>query len=183
MLRLKTNKNTEQQRVGKPYFIDKFATVKAVHKIGFLKFWVAGVSYFLAFMTVEASLRSDMLDQLFILAILMGLLTEYVTNKFIYYMHRADQDTYQFLPFRANQERNKLVSLLLTFLYVIIMIGEAMILHTIVVELFNLIGIPTLGWLLHGEQKSLDPISFGFYVWLLDLIWYKGRKELKKETT
>lgn len=178
---MKNKTTNEQQRVGKPYFIDKFSTIKPQTKLGFLKFWVAGVSYFLAFMTVEAALRSDILDQLFILTILMGLLTEYVTNKFIYHMHRKDQDTYQFLPFEANKDRNKIVSLLLTFLYVIIMIGEAFIIHTIMIELLNLIGLPSLGWILHGEQNSLDPISFGFYVWLLDLIWYKGRKTIKKE--
>lgn len=177
---MKTNK-AEEKRVGTPYFIDKFSTIKAVHKIGFLKFWVAGVSYFLAFMTLEAAARSDILDQLFIIFILMGLLTEYVTNKVIMHMHRPDQDTHQYLPFKGNLERNKLKSLVLSFLYVAIMIGEAIILHVIIIELLNLIGFPSLGWLLQGEQNSMDPISFGLYVWFLDLIWYKGRNKLTKE--
>ncbi|WP_025724473.1 hypothetical protein [Acholeplasma granularum] len=174
------NKNKDN-RIGKPYFIDKFSTIKASTKIGFLKFWVAGVSYFLAFMTTESALRSDIYDQLFIMFLLIGLLTEYVTNKIIYHMDRPDQLTLQYLPFKANKDRKKLVSLLLSLLYAAIMIGEALILHTIVVEVFQFIGIPTLGEILLGVKSGMDPISFGLYILLLDMIWYKGRKVIIKE--
>lgn len=178
MLKLKNN---QENRVGKPYFIDKFSTIKPSTKIGFLKFWVAGASYFLAFMTIESALRSDILDQLFILFLLMGLLTEYVTNKIIYHMNRSDQDTLIYLPFKTNKDRSKLASLGLSFAYAFIMIGEALILHTIVVELFNFLNLPTIGGLLLGTQNSMDPISFGLYIFILDMIWYKGRKIMKKE--
>lgn len=174
------NKQTNN-RVGNPYFIDKFSTIKPVYKIGFLKFWVAGASYFLAFMTLEVALRTDILDQLFVMFILMGLLTEYVTNKIIYHMNRSDQDTLQYLPFRKNVDRSKIVSLLLSFLYAFIMIGQALIIHTIWIEVLNVFGLPSIGGLLLGTQNSLDPISFGLYIWLLDLIWYKGRKVITKE--
>lgn len=174
------NKNNNN-RIGKPYFIDKFSTIKASKKIGFLKFWVAGVSYFLAFMTTESALRSDIFDQVFIMFIVFGLLTEYVTNKMIYHMDRPDQLTLHYLPFKANQDRNKLVSLLLTFLYAAIMIGEALILHVIVVEVFGFLRLPVLGELLLGVKNGMDPITFGLYVLLLDMIWYKGKKQIKKE--
>ncbi len=174
-------KNNKENRVGKPYFIDKFSTIKSSTKIGFLKFWVAGVSYFLAFMTTESALRSDILDQLFIMFLVMGLLTEYVTNKIIYYMNRPDDDTLHYLPFKANKDRNKVISLLLTLLYVAIMIGEALILHVIVVEIFQFLGLPVLAELLLGVEGGMDPITFGLYVLLLDMIWYKGKKIIKKE--
>lgn len=174
-------KNNKENRVGKPYFIDKFSTIKSRTKIGFLKFWVAGVSYFLAFMTTESALRSDILDQLFIMFLVMGLLTEYVTNKIIYYMDRPDDTTLHYLPFKANKDRNKVVSLLLTMLYVAIMIGEALILHVIVVEIFQFLRLPVLAELLLGVEGGMDPITFGLYVLLLDMIWYKGKKVSKKE--
>ena len=174
-------KNKDNNKIGKPYFIDKFSTIKSSTKIGFLKFWVAGVSYFLAFMTTESALRSDIFDQLFIMFLIMGLLTEYVTNKIIYHMDRPDDLTLHFLPFKGNKDRNKIVSLLLTMLYAGIMIGEALILHVIVVEVFGFLGIPVLAELLLGVENGMDPISFGLYILLLDMIWYKGKKEITKE--
>jgi len=173
--------NQENNRIGKPYFIDKFSTIKSSKKIGFLKFWVAGVSYFLAFMTTESALRSDIYDQLFIMFLVMGLLTEYVTNKIIFHMDRVDQPTLYQLPFKANKDRNKILSLLLTFLYVAVMIGQTLILHVIVVEIFTLLRLPVLGELLLGVENGMDPITFGLYVLILDRIWYKGRKQITKE--
>lgn len=170
-----TNKKTN------PYFIDKFSRIKSSTKIRFLKFWVAGVSYFLAFMTTEAALRSDIYDQLLIMFLIMGLLTEYVTNKIIYHMDRPDQLTLYHLPFKANKERHKILSLLLTLLYVAIMIAGALGLHVLVVEVFGYIGIPVLGELLLGVKNGMDPITFGLYVVLLDLIWIQGRKIITKE--
>lgn len=164
-----------------PYFIDKFSTIKSSTKIRFLKFWVAGVSYFLAFMTTEAALRSDIYDQILIMFLVMGLLTEYVTNKIIYHMDRPDQLTLYHLPFKANKERNKIWSLLLTLLYVAIIIAGSLGLHVLVVEVFGYIGIPVLGELLLGVKNGMDPITFGLYVVLLDLIWVLIRKTITKE--
>ena len=100
----------------------------------------------------------------------MGLLTEYVTNKIIYHMDRPDQLTLYHLPFKANKERNKIWSLLLTLLYVAIIIAGSLGLHVLVVEVFGYIGIPVLGELLLGVKNGMDPITFGLYVVLLDLI-------------
>lgn len=171
----------DNNRIGKPYFIDKFSTIKSSKKIGFLKFWVAGVSYFLAFMTSEAALRSDIYDQLFIMFLVMGLLTEYVTNKIIFHMDRVDQPTLYQLPFKGNKDRNKLLSLILTLIYVAIIIVESLLLHVIVVEIFTFFKLPVLGELLLGVENGMDPITFGLYVLILDKIWYTARKLITKE--
>lgn len=176
---MKNKKDTNKKN--NPYFIDKFSTIKSSTKIRFLKFWVAGVSYFLAFMTTEAALRSDIYDQILIMFLVMGLLTEYVTNKIIYHMDRPDQLTLYHLPFKANKERNKIWSLLLTLLYVAIIIAGSLGLHVLVVEVFGYIGIPVLGELLLGVKNGMDPITFGLYVVLLDLIWVLIRKTITKE--
>lgn len=176
---MKNKKDTNKKN--NPYFIDKFSTIKSSTKIRFLKFWVAGVSYFLAFMTTEAALRSDIYDQILIMFLVMGLLTEYVTNKIIYHMDRPDQLTLYHLPFKANKERNKIWSLLLTLLYVAIIIAGSLGLHVLVVEVFGYIGIPVLGELLLGVKNGMDPITFGLYVVLLDLIWVLIRKTFTKE--
>ena len=176
---MKNKKDTNKKN--NTYFIDKFSTINSSTKIRFLKFWVAGVSYFLAFMTTEAALRSDIYDQILIMFLVMGLLTEYVTNKIIYHMDRPDQLTLYHLPFKANKERNKIWSLLLTLLYVAIIIAGSLGLHVLVVEVFGYIGIPVLGELLLGVKNGMDPITFGLYVVLLDLIWVLIRKTFTKE--
>ncbi len=176
MSKLKTKKELEQEKRNKePYSIDKFATIKPIWKIIFLRFWVAGVAYFLAFQTIELA-REDNLDQYAALFIILVLLTEYVTNKLILFMHREDQKTTQYLPF-GEINRKSLVSLLSTIGYISVIFITIIFVHIGVVELFTSLNIPTLTFLLTGEQEGLDAISYGLYFLAFEFIWF-GIKSL-----
>lgn len=180
MLNLKTNKN-KNENVGNPYAIDKFSTIKSSTKINFLKFWVAGVSYFLAFMTVELASRSDLLDQFFAMVIILTLLTEYVSNKVIVYMHRNEKPTLQYLPYSQNLSRNSILSLVYTMIYSIGMIVVVYFLHQGVLIILNHLGIWSLSYILHGNQNGMDPISMGIYYLILDAIYRKIRAFVQKK--
>jgi hypothetical protein len=176
MSKSKTKRELEQEkRNTQPYAIDKFATIKPIWKILFLRFWVAGVSYFLAFQTIEL-VREDNLDQYVALFILLLLLTEFVTNKLILFMHREDQPTVQYLPFGVIN-RKSAWSLFSTALYVGVLFTVIIFVHIGIVELFTALGIPTLTFLLTGEQKGLDAISYGLYFLAFEFIWF-GIKQL-----
>ncbi len=171
MSKLKTKKELEQEKRNKePYSIDKFATIKPFWKIIFLRFWVAGVAYFLSFQTIELA-REDNLDQYAALFIILVLLTEYVTNKLILFMHREDQQTAHYLPF-GMLNRKSIVSLLATILYITVLFTTIIFVHIGIVELFTSLNIPTLTFILTGEQKGLDAISYALYFITLEFIWF-----------
>lgn len=173
-------KKDEEKRVGNPYQVDKFSTIKASTKIRILKFWIAGVSYFLAFMTTELANRSDMLDQFVAMLLILTLLTEYVGNKVIYYMNRPDQETLHYLPYSANLDRKSILSLVYTFIYSLVMVVVIFFLHQGILWILNSLGIWSLSYILHGNQNGMDPISMGIYYLVLDYLYRKIRTMIKK---
>ncbi len=180
-------KKEEEKRVGQPYAIDKFATIKPITKILFLKFWVAGLSYFLAFMTMELANRIDILDQLVAMLLILILMTEYITNKIITFMHRADQPTIQYLPYSSTVNRKSMTSLMYTILYCLVLITAIYFIHQGVLYILDLLGWWSLTFILQGVQHGMDPITMGLYFIALDYIWitvkeYIVKKRQKKAT-
>lgn len=172
------NEKLQEERIGKPYQTDKFASISPKKKIYFLKFWVAGVSYFMAFMTLEIAAREDMLDQLFAFLIIMTLLTEYLTNKIIVGMDRKDQKMSQYLLYSDNLSRKSLLSLIYTFVYSLIMVLLIYFIHQGVLFILNSLNLWSLSYILHGNQNGMDPFSVGLYYLIIDSIYLKIRNKI-----
>lgn len=153
-----------------PYAIDKLAKIPAYLKVGFLKFWLAGACFLLAFYGLPASFA--FLDRVVVFGLLLILGVEFITNTLIRWMNKPESDTFKYLPHEIN--RKSVLSFLGTGLYVAVIL---VLIHFTLV-LWNLLGLVTVGELL--SEASIDPISFGLLFLLFDTIWVAIRKQIKK---
>ena len=168
---MKNNKRQEPQELN-PYSIDKLSNVKPGVKIGFMKFWVAGASYFLTFVAFQ----SDVLDLLVALYLILILGMEYIVTKVIIWMNNDKQPTLKYLPHHVN--RKSILSLGMTALYVLV-VGAGS--YFLIEGLLDL-GIPSFGMLFFGfEAKGNDPITFGLIFLLVDWIWVSIKNLIYKK--
>ncbi len=168
---MKNNKRQEPQELN-PYSIDKLSNVKPGVKIGFMKFWVAGASYFLTFVAFQ----SDVLDLLVALYLILILGMEYIVTKVIIWMNNDKQPTLKYLPHHVN--RKSILSLGMTALYVLV-VGAGS--YFLIEGLLDL-GIPSFGMLFFGfEAKGNDPITFGLIFLLVDWIWISIKNLIYKK--
>ena len=162
MSKLKNNKKPNEPQELNPYSIDKLSNVKPGVKIGFMKFWVAGASYFLTFVAFQ----SDVLDLLVALYLILILGMEYIVTKVIIWMNNDKQPTYKYLPHHVN--RKSILSLGMTALYVLV-VGAGS--YFLIEGLLDL-GVPSFGMLFFGfEARGNDPITFGLVFLFVDWIW------------
>ncbi len=162
----KYRKNKEEEgNPQNPYFIDKFASISPRFKIGFLKFWLAGMTCFLAFMGLPS--RFDYLDRIVMYCLLMILGVEYLSNSIIWWMNNDKSNTLKYLPHTF--KRRSALSILMTTVYVIIMV----VFTHYFLHFWVLLGIPTIGDLI--SESTVDPFSFAFVYLLFDFIWVKSR--------
>lgn len=153
-----------------PYFVDKLASIPAHVKIGFLKFWLAGASFYL---TVNGLPQVfDYLDRLVVLTLVLILGIEYISNTMIYWMHTDSIDTKKYLPHEINRKSAKSIGM--TALYVIVM----MVLFHMTLTLYVGLGMPTIGDIL--SESTADPFTFGFIFLGYDYLWMLARRNIKQ---
>ena len=171
MSKKSTNNKNQQQN---PYLIDKLARVPASVKIGFLKFWLAGASFYMTVLALPGSF--DWLDRLVFLGLLLTLGVEYVSNTLIIWMDHDKVPTKHFLPHHVN--RKSIKSLLATMLYASIMV---VLFHFALILWVDLLGMPTIGIII--SESMLDPFSFGIFFYVMDRLWLfiKGKYIFKKK--
>ena len=108
----------------------------------------------------------DILDRFVLLVLILTLAVEFISNKVIVWMNNDKQPTLRYLPFYI--KRNSILSLIASLVYVILMV----IAIYYFIELFMMIGIPSVGMLMFGfDNTGIDPITFGIVYWLIDLLW------------
>ena len=174
MSKLKNNNNHDGFN---PYGIDKLANIKPGIKIGFMKFWFSGAAFFVTF-TALAVDTYDILDRFVLLVLILTLAVEFISNKVIVWMNNDKQPTLHYLPFQI--KRNSILSLVASFLYVIIMVLA--IYYT--VELLMMVGIPSIGMLMFGfDNQGIDPITLGLLYFSIDWLWIKAKAWISKKYT
>lgn len=165
----KKKKNNQDQH--SPYIVDKLASIPASVKIGFLKFWLVGATFYLIFYGLPP--RFDFLDRFVVFTLILILGVEYLSNTIIYFMNTDKSDTLHFLPHEVR--RRSIFSLLSTGLYCILVI---LAVHGIL-TLWTSLNLPTIGDAI--SESSADPISFGLLFLGVDAIWIKIRAFIKKK--
>ena len=160
-------KNNQKQN---PYHVDKFATIPAWFKIEFLKFWLAGASFYL--MVFGMPSRFDYLDRMVMLTILLAVGVEYLTQTIIHWMHTDNQDTSFYLI--HDIDRKSILSLLATVLYVAIIV----VLSQLIITLWVSLGLNTIGdWI---SESTVDPFSFAILFMIFDTAWIYLRRFYKR---
>lgn len=152
-----------------PHHIDKFSKISPKLKINVMKFWVAGLSFFLSFMTTQAA-SNDSSTEILVQLILLTLSTEFVTTKIIIAMNKSYQPTLKYLPFN-NMDRKKVKSLLSSMLYSVVMMLCSYLTYWGIVSLFNVLHLPTLSFIMVGSQESMEPFTFGLLSLGFDQLW------------
>jgi hypothetical protein len=165
-------KKTNNNRTNNPYFVDKLASIPPHVKIGFLKFWLAGASFFLTFNGLPYAF--DFLDRAVMLFLVLILGIEYISNMIIIWMHTDQIDTKKYLPHEV--DRKSFLSFIATAGYLAIMI---LAIH-FTLELWVSIGLPTIGDIM--SEQTADPFSFALLFLLYDYIWYTTRGFIKNRT-
>jgi hypothetical protein len=164
-----SKKQSDDNRKQNPYFVDKFASVSPKLKIGFLKFWIAGMTFYVAVLGLPE--RFDFLDRMVMWGLLFVLGTEYITIPIISWMHNDSRNTIKYLPHEV--KRKSILSLLASFLYVGVMVA----LTNLIIALWIKIELPTIGDLI--SEASIDPFSFALLYLLLDSFWWRIRNLIK----
>lgn len=172
MSKLKNNNNHDGFN---PYAIDKLSNIKPGVKIGFMKFWFSGAAFFITFTALSVD-SYDILDRFVLLVLILTLAVEFISNKVIVWMNNDKQPTLRYLPFYI--KRNSILSLMASLVYVILMV----IAIYYFIELFMMIGIPSVGMLMFGfDNTGIDPITFGIVYWLIDLLWITLKEVILKK--
>ena len=164
-----SNQNKSPQN---PYLIDKLAKIPASVKIGFLKFWLAGASFYMTVLALPQAF--DWLDRLVMLALLFGLGIEYVSQIIILWMNHDKQPTLYYLAHEVN--RKSIKSLFASLLYASIVV---VLFHFALLLWVDILMMPTIGLLI--SQSVLDPFSFGIFFYLVDRLWIFVRHYLKQK--
>jgi hypothetical protein len=164
-------KNRDSSDRPNPYFIDKFASIPARYKIGFFKFWIAGMTFFLSFYGLGISF--DYLDRFVIWILLMVLSVEYFVIPVINWMHTADHGTERFLPHQI--KRKSILSLLATMIYIIII---ATSIHFTLYLWVDVLEFRTIGDII--SESTADPFTFGVLYLLYDIVWCRVRMMIVK---
>lgn len=153
-----------------PYFVDKFASIPARTKIGFLKFWLSGASFYVTVNGLPE--RFDLLDRLVIMTLILILGVEYISNPIIAWMHHDQNDTKKYLPHQIT--RRSVFSLLATTVYVIVMV----VLTVMFLDIWVAWKLPTIGDII--SQSTADPFSFALVFLMFDAAWMFIRRHLTK---
>lgn len=161
-----------------PYGIDKLSNIKPGTKIAFIKYWIAGVTYLLSFMT-PAFLSTDGSTELLAFYLIFVLLIEYIANKMIIWMNNDANPTLKYLPFWYIK-RTSVKGLLLTMLYGLIVVPATFLLARGLNDLLRLIGWMTPAELITGDGDGLEPISFGFIFLIVDFIYFHIKWQVVK---
>lgn len=170
MSKKSTNKPNNQQP--NPYLIDKLAKIPASVKIGFLKFWLAGASFYMTVLALPQAF--DWLDRLVMLTLLLTLGVEYVSNTLIIWMNHDKQPTLRFLPHEIN--RKSIKSLGATLLYSSIIV---ILFHFALILWVDVLSMPTIGIII--SESMLDPFSFGIFFYIFDRLWLFIREKINQK--
>ena len=159
-------KNNNKQN---PYHIDKFATIPAWLKIEFLKFWLAGASFYLIVFGLPA--RFDYLDRMVIMTLIFAIGVEYLVQTITLWMSTDKQPTHFYLIHEIN--RKSLLSLFATLIYVAIIVVFAQL----ILQAWTSLGLTTIGdWI---SESTADPFSFAIIYMVFDTAWLYTRKCFK----
>lgn len=91
-------------------------------------------------------------------------------------MNNDKQPTLKYLPHHVN--RKSILSLLMTFVYVLVMVAGSYLL----IEGFMSLGIPSIGMLMFGlDNVGIDPITFGLVYVLVDYLWITVKNLIRKK--
>ncbi len=156
-------KNSSKQN---PYHVDKFATIPAWFKIEFLKFWLAGATFYLVFFGLPQ--QFDYLDRLVMSALVLTIGLEYLVQNIIRWMHTDKEPTTFYLI--HDIKKQSVFSLLATLLYASII---TIIFHLSLTTWLSL-GLMTIGTLI--SESTLDPFSFAIVFLVVDTAWMFARK-------
>jgi hypothetical protein len=170
MSKKKMSNNQKNQAPQNPYLIDKLAKIPASVKIGFLKFWLAGASFYMTVLALPQAF--DWLDRLVALALLFALGIEYVSQTIIMWMNNDKQPTLYYLAHEVN--RKSIKSLGATLLYAFIVV---IMFHYALLLWVDVLMMPTIGEFI--SQSVLDPFSFGIFFYLIDRLWIFIRNSIK----
>jgi hypothetical protein len=152
-----------------PYHVDKFATIPAWFKIEFLKFWIAGASFYL--MVFGLPSRFDYLDRMVLLTLILTIGIEYISQTVIKWMANDKDDTSFYLIHEIN--RKSILSLLATLFYVSIIV----VLSQLIIAGWIALGLTTIGdWI---SESTLDPFSFAILYMIFDTAWIYARRWYK----
>jgi len=162
-------KNKKENDELNPYDIDKMAKIPASWKISFMKFWLAGACFLLAFYGLGVNF--SFLDRVVVFGLLLILGIEYITNTIIIWMNRPESNTLKHLPHEVN--RKSVLSFFATALYVLVMISS---IHYFII-FWTWLGFKTMGEVV--SEATADPITFGFLFLIFDYIWISVRKFIK----
>lgn len=118
----------------------------------------------------------DILDLFVALILILVIGVEYIINKVIEWMNNDKQPTLKYLPHHVN--RKSILSLLMTFVYVLVMVAGSYLL----IEGFMSLGIPSIGMLMFGlDNVGIDPITFGLVYVLVDYLWITAKNLIRKK--
>lgn len=168
----KKSTNNKHNQQPNPYLIDKLAKIPASVKIGFLKFWLAGASFYMTVLALPQAF--DWLDRLVMLALLLSLGIEYISNTLIIWMNNDRQLTLRYLPHEIN--RKSIKSLGATLLYAMIIV---ILFHFALILWVDVLAMPTIGIII--SESMLDPFSFGIFFYIIDRMWLFMREKINQK--
>ncbi len=155
-----------------PYAIDKLAKIPAGVKVGFLKFWAAGATYYFIAIPVGPYLKDD-LDLIVILCLVLGLVIEYIVNNIIRWMNNDKQKTLQYCFY----EKKSLASLFINILYATFMVILIYLTYFLISLIFTKLNID----LIQGVGFGAEPTIFGILFFLYDLVVIKIKGKFKRK--
>ncbi len=159
-------KNNRNQN---PYHVDKFASIPAWFKIEFLKFWLAGASFYLVVFGLPQ--QFDYMDRIVMMTLVLALGVEYLVQNVIKWMNTDKQPTDFYLIHHF--KRTSVASLFATLLYVIVIV----LLSQLILGLWVSLGLSTIGdWI---SESTADPFSFAIIYIVFDTAWMFLRKWFK----
>jgi len=101
-----------------PYSIDKLNRIPMWLKVVLIKFWAAGATYYFVGWGLGGYLSSP-LDQMLVIGGILGLVIEYVINKFITYLENDHEPTKQYKIVQTSNVKSLFINLGLGILFTI----------------------------------------------------------------
>ncbi|MBR2788093.1 MAG: hypothetical protein IKE33_05920 [Erysipelotrichaceae bacterium] len=126
-------------------------------KAMFIKFWFAGAVCFFFFWGLSVYLNS-WLDQVFILGIGMGIVTDILTNNILRFLSSDDKEYYPYMMFEENRYWTFIANILYAFIVL-----------TIVIGFYRLL------------KMNVEPILFGIIYTAVDMLFITIKNRLFKK--
>ena len=136
-------------------------TVKAL----LVKYWFNGSICFFFFLALGTYLR-DLLDQLFVLGMALGIITDILTNNVLRFIAKPEgaNDKWMMIP------QKRLSSLFLNILYAFVVLFFVYMLYNLINAVLQSLGKSVL---------SVEPLLFGLFYLGFDLLFISMKKMMK----